>query len=188
MHGRTFDPLHLDIRPFADRSAELEGELPLRQLPRLLDMTHPESPPAADESVAWRASGESRPVRGAPNQPWLHLDADTVVRLTCQRCLQAVFVPLRVNADFRFVNDEKTAAELDPDAEEDLLVESRSFSLPALIEDELLLALPLIPRHEGGCPQPLQAPPDPVAAAIDSAPGDKPFAALAGLKLRKTAD
>ncbi len=187
MSGKIFDPRHLDIRAFADRSAELEGELSLRELKRLAASTHPETPLAADEMLRWRASGELRPVRGAPAQPWLRLEADTVVRLTCQRCLQAVEVPLQVDAEFRFVADEKTAAQLDADAAEDLLVESRSLNLPALIEDEMLLALPLIPRHEDGCPQPLHAPPDPVAAAIEVEPHEKPFAALAGLKSRKTA-
>ena len=114
--------------------------------------------------------------------------AETALRLTCQRCLQAVRYAIDVERSFRFVADEATAATLDAESEEDLLVQTRSLDLPSLIEDELLLALPLVPRHEGRCPQPLNAPPDPVAAAIAAAPPAKPFAALAGLKIRKTSN
>lgn len=188
MRGRPFDPLHLDIRAFADRSAVLEGELELTRLLRLSASAHAGAPPGADEKLSWRASGEMRSARGAAAQPWLALNAEAIVRLTCQRCLQAVEVPLQVDAEFRFVADEVLAAELDVDAEEDLLVESRAFNLQLLIEDEMLLALPLVPRHSPDCPQPLLAPADPQAAAIELDPGDQPFAALAGLKWRKAPD
>ena len=95
-------------------------------------------------------------------------------------------IEIDVDRSFRFVADEAAAATLDAESEEDLLVHTRSLDLASLIEDELLLALPLVPRHEGQCPQPLIAPPDPVAAAIAAAPPAKPFASLAGLKVRKT--
>lgn len=187
MRARPFDPRHLDIAAFAEKAAVLEGDLPLGQLQRLCDSAHAEAPPAADEFVRWRAVGERRAAAGAQQQNWLQLRAHTTLRLTCQRCLQAVACPLSLDSEFRFVGDETTAAAIDIDAEEDVLVESRSFNLFGLIEDELLLALPLVPRHEGRCPQPLRAPPDPAAAAMAAAPQDKPFAALAGLKVRKTA-
>ncbi len=188
MRERPFDPRHLDVRAFADRAAALDGDIELGQLERLGASVHPETPPAAQQHLRWRAKGVLRPVSGGRAEPWLELQADTTVRLTCQRCLQAVEFPIELDRSFRFVSDETTAAALDIEAEEDVLVESRSFDLLALIEDEILLALPLVPRHEGVCPQPLRAPPDPVAAAIEQASSAKPFAALAGLKVRKTAN
>ncbi len=188
MRERPFDPLHLDIRTFASRAEALDGELELSQLKRLSASLHPAPSPGAQKPLVWQASGELRPMRGQPDQPWLTLHADAHVQLTCQRCLQAVEVPLGLDNEYRFVPDEATAAALDIEAEEDVLVESRSFNLAALIEDEMLLALPLIPRHEGSCPQPLVVPPDLGDAAIETAPADKPFAVLAGLKTRKTLD
>ncbi|WP_418320268.1 YceD family protein [Piscinibacter sakaiensis] len=185
MRERPFNPSRLDVRSFADRAAALEGDMPIRDLERLVASTHPESPPAADELVHWQASGEMRSAPGGDKQPWLLLQASGRVRLTCQRCLQAVEHAMQIDHEYRFVADESTAAALDIESDEDVLVESRSFDLPALIEDELLLSLPLVPRHEGSCPRPLQAPPDPVAAAIELAPPEKPFAVLARLKARK---
>ena len=113
------------------------------------------------------------------------LHAQVRVALTCQRCLQAVDVNLLVDCDYRFVADEAAAAEADIDAEEDLLPTSRALDLPGLIEDELLMALPLVPRHEGRCPQPLVAP-----ASVDEplpagSSRTNPFEALAVLKARK---
>jgi uncharacterized protein len=49
------------------------------------------------------------------------------------------------------VTSEAIALAQDPEVEEDLLVFSNEFDLPELIEDELLMSLPLVPRHET-CP------------------------------------
>lgn len=118
-------------------------------------------------------------------QSWLHLSAACRVQLTCQRCLQAVEVPLDLQRSYRFVADEASAAEADIDAEEDVLVSTRSLDLPALIEDELMLALPLVPRHDGDCPQPLVVPADSSDPASEGSARDNPFDVLAGLKPRK---
>ncbi len=56
----------------------------------------------------------------------------------------------------------------------------RSFDLVELIEDELLLALPLVPRHEM-CTQPLESAADPVA--FDERVN--PFDVLGELKLKR---
>ena len=61
-----------------------------------------------------------------------------------------------------------------------MLVTSRDFDLAALVEDEVLLAMPLVPRHEV-CPVKVKM----AAADIDfEAPVEKPnpFAMLAQLK------
>ena len=90
-------------------------------------------------------------------------------------------VPLQVDRWFRFVADEATALAQDDESEEDLLVISRSFDLHELIEDELLMELPMVPLHEH-CPQPvlLQSGND----DFEQAQADKPnpFAALAQLQ------
>jgi uncharacterized protein len=60
-----------------------------------------------------------------------------------------------------------------------VMASTRSLDLHQLAEDELLLALPLVPRHEA-CPQPL--PPPAVHPPADSDAATHPFAALATLK------
>mgnify|MGYP003353005379 CR=1 FL=1 len=75
--------------------------------------------------------------------------------------------------------DEQQAAELDAELEDDVLSLERSIDLRELVEDELLLALPLVPRH-AECPEPLPLPDDEAPADVPEQP--RPFAALAALK------
>ena len=119
-------------------------------------------------------------MRAGGSEIWLHLHAGASLSLVCQRCLQPVQAVLSVERNFRFVADEKQAAAIDADIEEDVLVLSRSFDLVELIEDELLLALPLVPRHEM-CTQPLESAADPVA--FDERVN--PFDVLGELKLKR---
>ena len=99
--------------------------------------------------------------------------------LECQRCLMSVAADVTAQRSFLFVHGEDTAAELDSDSEDDVLALTRSLDVRELIEDELLLALPIVPRHET-CPQPLLLASEPDAAPEEEAP--HPFAALAALK------
>ena len=96
--------------------------------------------------------------------------------------LEPVVVPLRARRSFRFVaGGEDAAAQLDAELDDaldaDVLALPRVLDLHELVEDELLLALPLVPRHEV-CPQPLRAPAD--AQPLDEPA--HPFAALDALR------
>jgi uncharacterized protein len=117
----------------------------------------------------------ARPAPGAGAQPALRIVADAAVGLECQRCLQRMVVPLRVDRRVFFVAGEDAAASLDADSDDDVLTLEPALDLKSLVEDELLLALPLVPRHEV-CPEPLpfEAEPERRRRA--------PFAALAALK------
>jgi uncharacterized protein len=134
---------------------------------------------ATDAGVAWRANGSLEPVAGAEPELWLELQADADVPLECQRCLQPMIEHLQVRRRLRFVRTEEQAARLDEESEDDVLALPPRLDLRELLEDELILALPIVPRH-GLCPQPL-----PLAAAPDDEePAPKPFAALAALRGR----
>lgn len=177
MKAREHDPGRLDVERFAEERGQLAGEWPLSSMSRLVEGCHSEWAPAATDRVAWQASGERR--RAADGaQTWLHLIVDARVELTCQRCLGPIEIPLAIDRWFRFVAGEQQAAALDADSEEDVLASTRALDLQALAEDELLLALPLVPRHPS-CPQPLVVPVSDGQAASEA---EHPFAALAGLK------
>lgn len=110
-------------------------------------------PKACTRICSWTGKRfpEIRPEAGGPGQIWLHLSVHASFPMECQRCLTPVDVPLDVERSFRFVADEATAEALDEECDEDLLALSREFDLRELIEDELLMALPVVPRHEE-CP------------------------------------
>lgn len=181
MTVRQFDPFHLDVAAFAKEAAALEGQWPLRELTRLRESAHSEARPGEADAVAWRVRGEWRRVNGGEGQPWLHLEASTRMALECQRCLGPVEAHLEVERNYLFVHGEDAAAQLDADSEDDVLAITRALDLRELVEDELLLALPLVPRHEV-CPEPLPLADAPQAA--DDKPN--PFAALAALKRGRT--
>ena len=178
--AKPFDPLHLDVERFARESGALQGAWPLEAFERLTDSQAERQAPAGRQ-VQWQAGGQRFERVGAPAEVWLHLGAHATVRLVCQRCLQAMDVPLEIDRSFRFVRHENEAAELDAQVDEDVLVLSRSLDLQELVEDELLLALPLVPRHEN-CRHPAAGLAETPAADEAAAERPHPFAALAALK------
>lgn len=164
----------VDLRRSADTGERLHGRLPGAGLSRLSqDVLR------TPGDVDWSAQASWRPVAGGAPQLWLHLHCRSDLAMTCQRCLQPTELVLEVDRALRFVRDEAEAERLDEDSIDDMLAMPVGgiLDLPALIEDELILALPLVPRHEV-CPQPLMPP----SALADPAPTQRPFEALAVLK------
>ncbi len=179
-----FKPKHLDVMAFAEAAGSLSGTTPLSELPRLQDLLHADPADSTAPTATWQASGEVRIRRGAPPQAWLRLQAQATAPLECQRCLGSVHTPLEFDRQFQFAATEEAAAELDAQEDDDVLVLSRNFDLIELIEDELLLALPPVPRHEP-CPQPLSMSAEADGFAEESeAAAEKPhpFAKLAAMK------
>lgn len=177
--SRDLDARRLDVAAFAAAGAELSGEWPTDRLRRLTSATLPPNDGTARPPVAWHALGERRVLAGAGTQSSLSIGADTEVTLECQRCLQPMRVPLHAGRRIFFVDGEDAAAALDAESEDDVLALTPALDLAALIEDELLLALPLVPRHEH-CPEPLPRAFVEDDPAID--PADNPFSVLAALK------
>ena len=171
-------PRRLDVQAFALAQGHLEGADPLERYERLVDAA---ADHAVDGLVTWDARGASTRDALGGTQCWLHLKVQTRLALTCQRCLGRLMWPVDVERAFRFVADEATAEEQDETSEEDVLVLTADLDLQSLIEDEVLLSLPYVPRH-ADCPE------QPTLSATDEnfdrpAPKPHPFAALASLKL-----
>jgi uncharacterized protein len=171
-----FDPCALELLAFCRSGATVQGTWPQAGMARLAgSLAAP-----GDADVAWSASGQTRPVTGGDAEVWLHLTAGTTVLLECQRCLQPMTQVLQVDRNFRFVRGEAEAARLDEELEDDVLELPPRLDLHALVEDELILTLPLVPRHER-CPAPLPLQP---GVEVAEAPPPNPFAALAALRRR----
>lgn len=179
---KKFDSQHLDVVAFARDGAVLEGQDALQAMPRLLDEQVAGS--LQPGPVIWRLQGRLVPQSGGADQVWLDLQASVALPMQCQRCLTPVLEMVEAERSFRFVADEATAAALDDESEEDILVISRDFDALALIEDELILSLPLVPLHEV-CPQSV-----PMSAVdpefLEASERPNPFGVLAGLKTGKS--
>ena len=171
----------LPIGAFALQASPLLGQAPLAQLTRLAD----EAVQGVDAAVVhFQAQGSMRSGAAGQAQPWMQLQGQVDMALVCQRCLEPVSTLVQFDREFRFVESEDVALAEDEDCEEDLLVTSTQFDLLELVEDELLMALPVSPKHEK-CPGELRlsaADPDFVAASDRP----MPFAKLAQLKIPKS--
>jgi uncharacterized protein len=174
---KPLNPRHLDVKSFAQEGGTLTGQEPLRNHARLLAETQGRG---SEIPVIWSATAEVRNPQHVQPEIWMRVKAGANLSLTCQRCMLPVEVPLSIERLFRFVSDEDAAAAQDDQSEEDVLALSRNFDLVGLVEDELLMELPLAPHHET-CP--------PVSVAVtdeafegSSARHENPFAALGRLK------
>ena len=179
--SQTFNARHLNVAAFTQAKAAISGEELLQNYERLAQELQA---PAPDLTLKWQATGESRTAVDGSVRPAIHLQVQANVPLTCQRCMEAVHTPIDVDRHFIFVPDEATAAAMDDDSEDDVLEMSTDFNLLGLIEDEVLMALPLVPRHDV-CPTGViqSAQTDDFYDVAEEKPN--PFAALAALKNQK---
>ena len=179
--SKSLHARRLNMQAFAQEGAPLIETTLLQNMERLAQEAKALAP---DSTVNWQARAELRPGSGADDDVWLHLVAKTSVPLTCQRCMGTVATPLEVDQWYRFVATEDIAMAQDDESEEDLLVMEPHFDLLTVLEDELLMALPLVPMHDE-CPVApvLQVGEEALAAQATEA-GEKPnpFAVLAQLK------
>ena len=175
MNPRQTDPRQLDMAAAAAHALVLQGVWPLAGFTRLADGTD------QDGEVHWTARGESRESAGRQPETWLHLGARARIWRDCQRCLEPMALDLEIARALRFVADEATAEALDANSEDDVLALPRSLDLHDLIEDELLLALPVVPMH-GICPHDLPISAGTPVDAVEPEPAKNPFAVLSSLK------
>lgn len=179
---KEFSADRLDITAFAKLQGHLSGDELVTHFVRLAQEQVDGAP---DTLVHWVADGEWQADAGSAGHAWLHLQAGVELTLTCQRCLKPALIPVQVDRSFRFVADEATATLEDEDSDEDVLVASRDFDLHELVEDELLMAVPMVPMHEQ-CPDAVQlsvSSPEFEASGTEKA---NPFAALASLRVGNT--
>jgi len=175
-----YDAQHLNIDAFAKAGGSIAASESLSCFDRLLEEAQGAG---AQNPVHFTAKGLTRPLGATSEQVWLALTAEVALPQICQRCLGPVDVAVSFEREFRFVASEEVAAVEDEESEEDVLVLSRDFNLLELVEDELLMALPAVPKHEV-CPGGVKlqvADPDFVEEAQEK---PNPFAVLEQLKKR----
>ncbi len=145
-------PRSVSIKAFAQDAGTLESSLPLADFERLREES---LGPMEGMKVAFAAQGAMREDGAGQEEPWVHLSGTTTLTMTCQRCLAPVAVDIDFERSFRFVANEALAEVEDEESEEDVLVASREFNMLELVEDELLMSIPAVPKHED-CPSAVQ--------------------------------
>ena len=105
------------------------------------------------DGFAWQMETHFEDSPGSEPLQILNLALNGRLHLVCQRCLQDCAIDLDEKRRFILVASEPEADNYPLDDEEqEPLVASQHFNLLETIEDEVLLSLPLIPKHpEGFC-------------------------------------
>jgi len=164
-------PPHVDPRKMADRGVTLQGELQLSSLERFCD-------PLADTAGIVR----TKLVFGRDERraAIIRSEIDVEVKMVCQRCLELVVLPIHSECTYAVVKEGADSESL-PKGYDVLEVGEDPLDLLTLVEDELLLALPIVPAHD---PEDCQQPegldePEPSENEVTRS---NPFSVLAQLK------
>lgn len=168
----------INLKKWGDKAFDWQGELPIDYFSRIYEQL-------ADKKVTGLSL--SCQLKEANNVLWLNFAADGPVFLTCQRCLQPVAIELNKAHKVALLHNENQISALDDEVDYMLLAELVDESKPNqqllplanIIEDELLLDLPLSPKHSD-CEMAVSQVGD-----IPEEEPENPFAALAGLKGNK---
>lgn len=127
----VIDGLH-----FARAALQKRGSLGMEQLLRLAQMR------CSTQGLEYHLSG------GTANngKPCLRISVRGYTQLVCQRCLGPLQVPVEIDAELQLAENLREISEADDEV--DRVLASRHMDVGQLVEDEVILALPMVPRHE----------------------------------------
>lgn len=167
---------YIDTYELVHNLREVHGVAPISRFTRLVG----DLPQQADTTVSWSVKG----IADTRGKQFLLLRVTASPTLECQRCLRAFQWPVDAENRLELVRSEAELEEgadgheQDPDDFIERIVGSQRLDVLALVEDEIILSLPYVPKHDV-CP----SLPDALAqesGADTSRPN--PFAALSQLK------
>ena len=164
-------PTTLDVRKAAVRGATVSGSLAVSKLDRLRPIL------ASDDGRIDAHFGFSR---DPENRSVIELSLSATVEVTCQRCLQPMPIELSAENQLAIIGDDEQARQL-PSHLEPLVVAGELCDLWTVVEDELMLSLPIVSYHETkDCKQLLEDYSQP--APEHGAAEENPFSVLEQLK------
>jgi uncharacterized protein len=164
-------PELIDPVVFAERRSHIVGHLGLQRLSRLGEfLFNKEGELQVD--LQFYKQGKVPVIEG-------RIEGHLI--LTCQSCMQVLAWSVNKTVKIGMVQTIEQADCLEDDLEP-LMVADNKMSLPAIIEDEVIIALPDYPRHETECLQyaSTEKLPEP---QIEEQEPDNPFSVLAKLKI-----
>jgi uncharacterized protein len=121
----------------AERGAVLEGTIDLVRFSRLKGLLN-----SAEGSARARLAFR----RNRDDVLLVELECEADLELICQYCLDPVRHEVRERVDFAVAETEDSLAVL-PNGMEPIALNGEGFQPATVIEDELIVSLPLVPRH-----------------------------------------
>lgn len=159
-----------DVFKFAYEQRQLSGEVKVAVFERLADLLA-----EIAGVLKYRIEGDLDAMR----RPRLTLSIDGRLMLRCQRCLGGLGWDLAVSSALQPVRSGQEIPEEElEDDEVDAIEVDGDLDVLSLLEDEIILALPLAPRHDECEPS------RPEGGAVK----ESPFAALSALKAKGNAN
>jgi uncharacterized protein len=170
-------PNSVEPRRLAELGRELSGHLSLERMPRLAEVVFAAEGQGAEGCAAFKLSFE----HDANKRHLVRGEVRAKLKLRCERCNEPFEFPVSSNFTLAVISGFDEAAQL-PDDYEPLLLEEAAVDPATLVEDELLLSVPAVPRHPTGACEPPRLPQQADATAGDRPQRDNPFAVLETLK------
>ena len=133
-------PVYVDARKVFVNETSVQGTIDVNRLERVAACTADQQGQIqANFSFSIDRAGRRR-IRG---------QAQTRLMLTCQRCLEPVATDLKEDIDLVLVDDEEVARQLDKEFEP-WICEDYRIILAELLDEQLLLGMPIVSIHENG--------------------------------------
>jgi uncharacterized protein len=155
-------PILINNLEFAQKNLEISGDLNPKDCVRLLESISQTDLNFASIRYTLRGYAKKR------HLPSLLVQVESKLPVLCQRCLETIHIHL--NLEFEYLISENNPSEMEEGDEIDWLELSQHMNLTELIEDELLIAMPIAPLHEANC----------IKATMQSGEKPNPFAVLKG--------
>ncbi len=126
-----------DLEMLGARQVTLDGEIELDKLPRLATLLY-----AAGGSVKASLRVQQR------GDDWLalQLEYETTLQLLCQRCLEPFSERVAGQVDLALTESESMPATV-PESYEPVELDRGRLRPAELVEDELIVSIPLVPKH-----------------------------------------
>jgi len=131
-------PEYIDAFRYAEQKLSLEGVVSLMGMARLGGSLSKKE----GQVVVLLQFGEDE-----QKLPYLKGHLETMLVLRCQRCLEPFNYTIKTDFVLGLVRTLEEANAL-PDYYEPALVEAGELAVSTIIEDELILNLPIVPKHE----------------------------------------
>jgi uncharacterized protein len=166
-------PESLDAWRMVSARRSFEGTLPIASLSRLCEAL------AGLDGVVKFELDFGRDNLGIS---YVDVRAQAELTLTCQRTLEPFVLPVTVDTRLGLIKSERDEAGLPPDCEPLLVAEDGRVNPADVIEDELLLALPLVPINPDSSVSDEVTGHDPDDDVAGEERAENPFAVLRELK------
>lgn len=131
-------PKQIDPIQLADNQKTLKGELQLVDMARLMELVC--------DKHSGVAKIEFNFGRDQVGYAFMHGSIKTGFKVICQRCNKPMSLDLNIGIELSPVRTDQEAEQL-PKNYDPLLITGDTISLLTMVEEEILLSIPIVPKH-----------------------------------------